>query len=71
MWFTNTSCTRILSKASGLFEFAKFCSSGILADNHEYFNWCHLFYFLLSNFSNILHVTLLLSVIICINGGKF
>ena len=33
MWFTN----RILSKASGLFEFVDFCLSGILANIHEYF----------------------------------
>ena len=32
--------TRILSKASGLFEFIDFCLSGMLANRHEYFNCC-------------------------------
>ena len=48
---------RILSKASGLFEFIDFCLSGILANKHEY-----LIYFLLSILSKILHVAFLLPI---------
>ena len=39
--------TRTLSKALRLFEFIDFCLLGMLANIHEYFNCCHLFYFLL------------------------
>ena len=60
--FRHAAMTRTLSKASGLSEFIGFCLSGMLADIHEYFNCCHQFYFLLSNFSKILHVGFLLLV---------
>ena len=40
--------TRILRKKLRLFEFMDFCLSGMLAYLHEYFNYCHLFYFFLS-----------------------
>ena len=51
--------TRTLSKASGSFEFIEFGLTGMLAYIHEYFNCCHLFYFLLSNISKILHAAFL------------
>ena len=54
--------TRTLSKASGIFEFTDFCLSGMLVNIHEYLNLCHLFHFLLSNLSKILHVAVLLPV---------
>ena len=58
--------TRTFRKASGLFEFFDFCLSGLLANIHEYFNCCHLFYYLLSNLSKIFHVAFLLPVSIFI-----
>ena len=48
-------------------EFIDFSLSGMFANIHEYLNCCHLFYFLLSNLSKILHVTFLLPVSIRIN----
>ena len=54
--------TRILRKVSGLFEFIDCCLAGMLANIHEYFNCCHIFYFLQSNLSKILHVAFLLLV---------
>ena len=46
-------------KALGSFESIDFCLSGMLANIHEYCNYCHKFYFLLSNLSNILHAAFL------------
>ena len=47
---------RSLNKASVLLEFIEFCLSSICANILTIFYCCHLFYFLLSNLSKILHV---------------